>query len=99
MRNNRHKRYVPLNSNLKLIINYKRATTRLVLAGVVRDFSSLTHPDFEATIASEKNLVMTTLSDDLKPQLNRNRSPVSTTLHGENWFNMWFRDVPNINKR
>lgn len=66
-----------------------------ILNGTIRDFSPATHPDFEYVIADDRGMVLPDLGMDQKPVYAGN--PTTPTTHGKMWFDMWYRDTPNVN--
>ena len=69
---------------------------KIILQSIVRDFNS-THPDFEEVIASEKDIVLSTLGKDGKPQYNVNKTSVTTS--GKDNFDQWYKDLSGINMK
>ena len=68
----------------------------LILTGTIRDFKE-SHPDFESTIGTDKNIVTTELGSDGKPVYAHGSSGTLTTNGKEN-FDQWYNDVPGINQ-
>jgi len=66
------------------------------LSAVLRDFKS-NHPDFQKTIADDRNLVAATLGADNKPVYAP--AGATPTVSGQASFDQWYRDVPGINLR
>jgi fibro-slime domain-containing protein len=66
---------------------------QLTLSGTLRDFKD-SHPDFEATIASEKNIVESLLGPNRKPVY---KGGSGITTHGKEFFNQWYHDVEGVN--
>ncbi len=64
------------------------------LSGVIRDFND-SHPDFEAVIASDLDIVEDQLGSDMKPVYAGNPDTPTTTGRAE--FDQWFRDVDGVN--
>jgi len=62
----------------------------------VRDFSPITHPDFEYTVAEDYGFVGTTIGADRKPVYVGAAGGTPTT-HGQTYFDQWYNDVPGIN--
>lgn len=67
------------------------------LYGVVRDFKMNEHPDFAQVDFMEPvtGIVKSALGADRKPVFSGIKSP---SVHGEELFDQWFRDVPNVNR-
>jgi fibro-slime domain-containing protein len=65
-----------------------------ILKATVRDFS-VSHPDFEDFLGSEKGIVQSSLGADGKPVYAGN--PTTATTSGQANFDQWFRDVPGVN--
>ncbi|MGL5874241.1 MAG: Ig-like domain-containing protein [Xenococcaceae cyanobacterium] len=76
-----------------------RVSSNITLTGTVRDFKNKNetggHPDFQKAIATEKNLVTTTLGTDKKPIYNTGVTTTTTT--GKANFDQWYRDVAGVN--
>ena len=68
----------------------------ITLTGTIRDFKD-THPDFESTIGTDKNIVTTELGDDKKPVYAHGNEGTLTTT-GQANFDQWYRDVDGINQ-
>jgi fibro-slime domain-containing protein len=63
---------------------------------IVRDFTT-TNPDFEpGNYVDDRNIVGPELGPDNKPVYAGN--PKTTTTHGKESFDQWFRDTPGINQ-
>lgn len=62
------------------------------LSAYVRDFSS-GHPDFEASVGSDRGIVELELGSDDRP-VYRGLTP---TTSGRESFDQWYRDVPGVN--
>ena len=69
-------------------------TATIDLTGTIRDFSK-NHVDMEATIATDKNIVETTLGADGKPVYNTADS--NPTVSGAASFNQWYNDISGVN--
>jgi fibro-slime domain-containing protein len=80
---------------LVLAITIFEATCSLTLTGTIRDFTSATHPDFEYTIADDRNIVTDTIGDDRKPVYKSTTNTITT--HGKTLFDQWYRDTPGVN--
>lgn len=72
------------------------ASASITLTGTIRDFQS-SHPDFEATIGTDKNIVTNNLGIDKKPIYSYEIGS-SLTTSGKANFDQWYRHVPGINK-
>jgi fibro-slime domain-containing protein len=59
-----------------------------------RDFQS-SHPDFEKTIADDRNLVKVDLGVDGKPQYAP--AGATATVSGQTSFDQWYRDTAGVN--
>lgn len=68
----------------------------LILKGTIRDFQD-SHPDFESTIGTDKNIVTTVLGADRKP-VYAHGSEGTLTTNGPDNFNQWYNDTPGINQ-
>lgn len=70
------------------------------VTATVRDFS-ISHPDFESAIGSEKGIVEATLGADGKPVYNVAlkglTGAASPTTNGKANFDQWYNDVPGTN--
>lgn len=70
------------------------------ITATVRDFSSA-HPDFEAFIGFETEIVQSILGVDGKPVYNAavkgTNGEFSSTTTGTANFNQWYNDVPGVN--
>lgn len=84
-------------SNAAFASENESASDTITMTGTIRDFKS-SHPDFESTIGTDKNIVTTELGDDKKPVYNHGSEGTLTTTGEEN-FNQWYRDVPGVNLR
>jgi len=62
---------------------------------VIRDFKD-SHPDFENMIGTDRGIVKDELGADGRPVYAHPHTWTPTT-HGEDSFNQWFRNVPNVN--
>jgi len=62
----------------------------------IRDFSPLTHPDFENVVAVDRGFVGTVIGPDRKPVYVGPNFGTLTT-NGPAWFDMWFNDTPGVN--
>ena len=68
----------------------------ITLTGTIRDFQA-SHPDFESTIGTDRNIVTLDLGADKKPVYG-NHPNGTTTTSGRTNFDQWYRDVEGINK-
>jgi fibro-slime domain-containing protein len=70
------------------------------LYGVVRDFKMSNtdggHPDFEQQPRDDRGIVADTLGDDRKP-VYATPDGTTTTTHGKDAFDQWYRDVEGVN--
>jgi len=64
------------------------------LTAIFRDFQA-SHPDFEATIATDRGLVKTDLGSDNKPVYAP--AGATATVSGQASFDQWYRDVGGVN--
>lgn len=64
------------------------------LTATVRDFSA-SHPDFQATIGTDRGIVATQLGLDGKPVYAHEQTH---TTHGAEAFAQWFNDTPGVNE-
>jgi fibro-slime domain-containing protein len=71
------------------------ALSSITLTTTVRDFSNITHPDFEYRIGDDRGFVGTTIGADRKPVYVGGSG--TWTTHGSTYFNQWYNDVPMIN--
>lgn len=71
--------------------------TTLELSATIRDFKP-DFPDMQYRVAYEKGIVEPVLGPDDKPVYTTSR-PFTTTTHGRNLFDQWYRDVPGVNLR
>jgi len=62
----------------------------------IRDFSPLTHPDFENVVAVDRGFVGTVIGPGRKPVYVGPNFGTATT-NGPAWFDMWFNDTPGVN--
>ena len=69
--------------------------TSIDLVGTIRDFPS-SHPDMQYRIAFDPGIVEPILGSDGKPIYTTTR-PFTTTTHGRELFDQWYRDVPGLN--
>lgn len=67
----------------------------ITLEGTIRDFQD-THPDFESTIGTDRDIVTTQLGDDKKPVYAHGTEGTLTTT-GQANFDQWYRDVDGVN--
>ena len=65
------------------------------LVGTLRDFKA-EHVDFQSTLGTEDGIVKNALGADKKPVYNGGAG--TTTTHGEDAFNQWFRNVDGVNQ-
>lgn len=63
------------------------------LTGVVRDFRD-SHPDFEATLGTEKGIVEELIGADQKPVY---AGGPTDTVESQESFDQWYRDVDGVN--
>jgi len=68
----------------------------IYLEGTVRDFSPLTHPDFEYVVDDDPGLVGLTIGADRKP-IYAGPSGGTVTTNGPAYFDQWYNDVGGIN--
>lgn len=76
----------------------------ITLTGIIRDFMSTgpkAHPDFEATIITEKGIVADILGANSKPvyQGGPIGGATSKSTHGAANFNEWYNDGPRSQKK
>ncbi len=80
----------------------------LTVTGVARDFCGWEtgsgadcsrHIDFENLTGAEEGIVETMLGPDRKPVYAKGDGSGSTTTHGADTFDQWYRDVPGVNRR
>ncbi len=72
------------------------ASDTIILKGTIRDFQE-SHPDFESTTGTDKNIVTTELGADGKPVYAHGNEGTLTT-NGKANFNQWYNNVPGINQ-
>ena len=91
----------PLNAGGGKVAGTTKCTN--ILFGLVRDFKMAsvdgTNPDFEqqpVVVADDRGIVADTLGDDKKP-VYANPDGTTTTTHGKEAFDQWFRDVDGVN--
>ncbi|MEM7741632.1 MAG: fibro-slime domain-containing protein [Pseudomonadota bacterium] len=70
--------------------------TTIQLKATVRDFLD-SHPDMEATVGNDRNMVATTLGADGNPAYTGGPGGTLTTS-GQASFDQWYTDVPGVNQ-
>ncbi len=73
-----------------------RQPSVLTLPIVLRDFRD-THPDFEAFVGDDPDIVLPMLGADGKPAYARSDGGRSLTTSGKEAFDQWYNDVPDAN--
>ncbi len=68
----------------------------LVAPITLRDFSPLTNPDFEYTIADDRGIVNSTLGADGTP-VYAHGAGSTATVHNATTYNQWYHDTPGVN--